>query len=345
MIRGLLTCAALACLLAVGWPVAGRAGGVPCAPTLRATVPLPSQVDGLLAIGNADSILALSRAARLAGSQHAKQTLWVLGQRDPRVPAVFSLPPSLTLPGLALADDGQPSVYLLLDQALWVLNPGRRRVEARWPLDVQALGWPAALAAGGAGQIYVAGQPRDNRSWAAVVEALVVRRGGPPRLRWRAHLGLTHAGIWLGLAGLGLLAVYVPDANDVSGAMALLDTRSGALRGSYAVPAPPMAVAMAQDRLYLDLAGTVQARNLRTGQREGAITGSSPLAVNSPRRLVALVEPRGIALANATTLRPVAHVRLGTVTALAFSRDGTTLLIGSPSRVAWLTLGTCRAAP
>jgi hypothetical protein len=246
----------------------------------------------------------------------------------------------MTPPGLTGGDD-HAVLYVVVDNAVLVLNAATGHVEARHRLDLQALGWPAAVAAGPGGRLYVAGQPA--RGWAAIVEALAIAPSKPARVVWRAQLGLFHAGIWLGPAGPGRLAVYLPGTYDAPGTMAVLDERSGILHPAYAVPAPPLAADPARDRLYLDDAGAIRALTLSHGIPVAATPGTGPLTLDLPRGLVAFTRADGIVLASARTLSPLAHIALRGATALAATPDGSMLLVGRRGSLAWIDLGRCAA--
>jgi hypothetical protein len=232
-------------------------------------------------------------------------------------------------------------LYVVVDNAVLMLNAATGHVEARHRLDLQALGWPAAVATGPGGRLYVAGQPAHG--WAAIVEALAIAPSRPARVLWRAQLGLFHAGIWLGPAGPGRLAVYLPGTYDAPGTMATLDERSGILHPAYAVPAPPLAADPARDRLYLDDAGAIRALTLSHGVPVAAAPGTGPLTLDLPRGLVAFTRGDGIVLASARTLSPLAHIALRSATALATTPDGSMLLVGRRGSLAWIDLGRCAA--
>src|SRR5207245_935111 len=124
---------------------------------------------------------------------------------------------------------------------LLVLNTSSGTFTHRWRLGMGAVGWPAAIAGVGR-RLYVAGQPQYSSVPTAVLEALTISdTADPPRVAWRQRLGLTHAGIWLGLAGPHAVAGFLPDSHDLTGSVAIWDTRAGALLGSYAVPGPAVA--------------------------------------------------------------------------------------------------------
>ena len=332
--------AALSCALILG-PAQGAGARVDrghCAPAVRAVTSVPARIDGLLAFST-------TQAIALAGPPSSRVRYWprdgLLRLTWRGAPAWrLTLPPYVTPPGLAARDD-HAMLYVVVDNAVLVLNAATGHVEARRKLDVQALGWPAAVAAGPGGRLYVAGQPA--RGWTAIVEALAIAPSRPARVVWRAQLGLFHAGIWLGPAGPGRLAVYLPGTYDVPGTMAALDEGSGILQPAYTVPAPPLAADPARDRLYLDDAGSIRALTLSHGIPVAAAPGTGPLTLDLPRGLVAFTRGHGIVLASARTLSPLAHIALPGATALATTPDGSMLLVGRRGSLAWIDLGRCGA--
>ncbi len=160
----------------------------------------------------------------------------------------------------------------------------------------------------------------------------------------RLPFGLTHAGLWLGLAGHGRVAAYLPNADDVHGTIALFDERAGALRASYAVPVSPAGADAARDRLYLDDAGTIRALRLRDGAPVASAPGTGPLALRSARGLLAFVRDAAVVLAAGGSLRPLARIPLRGVRALAFTPDGATLLVGRRNSLTRIDVGRCGAA-
>src|SRR5205085_1677320 len=293
---------------------------------VRAVTSLPARIDGLLALG-------VGEAVALAGPPSSHVPYWphdaLLRLTWRSRPAWrLTLPPYVTPPGLARGDD-HTLLYVVVDNAVLVLNVATGRPEARYRLDMQALGWPAAVAAGPGGRLYVAGQP--TRGWAAIVEALAMEPSRPARVVWRAQLGLFHAGIWLGPAGPGHLAVYLPGTYDAPGTMAVLDERSGMLHPGYAVPAPPLAADPTGNHLYVADAGAIRAltldpaaggsKSLLHGAAVAAVPGTEPLALDLPRGLVAFTRGDGVVLASARTLRPLARLALPGATALATTPD------------------------
>ncbi|HKC75757.1 MAG TPA: hypothetical protein VKF37_16405, partial [Chloroflexota bacterium] len=306
-----------------------------------------ARIDGLLPFGATEAVaLAGSTSSHVRYLPH--DGLLLLTRRG-RPAWRLTLPPYVTPPGLASGYD-HTVLYVVVDNAVLVLNAATGRPEARHRLDVQALGWPAAVAAGPGGRLYVAGQPA--RGWAAMVEALAVEPSKPARVVWRAQLGLFHAGIWLGPAGPGRLVVYLPGPYDTPGTIAVLDERSGILHPAYAVPAPPLAADPAGNRLYVAVAGAIRAltldpaaggsKSLLHGAAVAAVPGAEPLALDVPRGLVAFARGDGIVLASARTLRPLARLALHGATALATTPDGSMLLVGRRGSLAWIGLRGCR---
>jgi len=335
--------AGMACLLVTTTPrqsVVVRPEAI-CTPIVRASWRLPGRVDSLLAVPSAGATVALVGPAASDAPFLPHDDLLILAPNG-RVRARVVVPPYVMPPGLAASTTVRGTLYAVVDTALLAIDNGKERIVARWPLDVQALGWPAAIAVGSGGRVYVAGQPATGR--AAVLAALTVSTHGILRVVWRAPLGLTHAGLWLGLAGHGRVAAYLPNADDVHGTIALFDERSGALRASYAVPVSPADADAAHDRLYLDDAGTIRTLRLRDGAPVAAAPGTGPLALSSARGLLAFVRDDAVVLAAAGSLRPLARMSLRGARALAFTPDGATLLVGRRNSLTRIDIGRCGAA-
>jgi len=336
-------CAGVACLLAVTTTprqsVVVRPEVV-CTPIMRASWRLPGRVDSLLAMPSVGATVALV-ARSSSDVPFLPHDDVLLLARDGRVRARVVVPPYIMPPGLAASTTVRGALYAVVDTALLAIDSEKGRIAARWPLDVQALGWPAAIAVGSRGRVYVAGQPATGR--AAVLEALTVSAHSPPRVVWRALLRLTHAGLWLGLAGHGRVAAYLPDADDVHGTIALFDERTGALRASYAVPVSPAGADAAHDRLYLDDAGTIRTLRLHDGAPVAAAPGTGPLALSPSRGLLAFVRDDAVVLAAAGSLRPLARMPLRGARALAFTPDGATLLVGRRNSLTQIEVGRCGA--
>jgi len=312
-----------------------------CTPIARASWRLPGRVDSLLAVPSVGATAALV-APSASGVPFLPHDDMVILARDGRVRARVVVPPYIMPPGLAASTTMRGTLYAVVDTALLAIDSGKGHIVARWPLDVQALGWPAAVAVGSRGRVYVAGQPATGR--AAVLEALTVSAQSPPRVVWRALLGLTHAGLWLGLAGHGRVAAYLPNADDVHGTIALFDERAGALRASYAVPVSPAGADAAHDRLYLDDAGTIRALRLRDGAPVASAPGTGPFALSPSHGLLAFVRDDAVVLASAGSLRPLTRIPLRGASALAFTPDSATLLVGRRASLTPIDVGRCGAA-
>jgi len=335
--------AGVACALVAATPprqsVIVRSEAV-CTPIVRASWSVPGRLDSLLAVPAVGVTVALVGPVASDVPFLPHDDLLILAP-DGRVRARVVVPPYTIPPGLAASTTVRGTLYAVVDTALLAIDVGKGRIVTRWPLDVQALGWPAAIAVGSGGRVYVAGQPATGR--AAVLAALTVSTQSPPWVVWRAPLGLTHAGLWLGLAGHGRVAAYLPDADDVHGTIALFDERSGALRASYAVPVSPAGADAAHDRLYLDDAGTIRALRLRDGAPVASAPGTGPLALRSARGLLAFVRDDAVVLAAGGSLRPLARMSLRGVRALAFTPDGATLLVGRRDSLTRIDVGRCGA--
>jgi hypothetical protein len=214
----------------------------------------------------------------------------------------LALPTYETAPGLA-GEGLDRRAYLLVDSTLLTIDSATGRLLARDPLAAQAIGWPAAIAADAWGNIYFVGQPAGTM--AAQAYAVSSGGGARPRPRWRASLGLTHAGTWIGLAGDRQVAVYVPDQHDAAGTIFLLDRERGTLRRSYAVPMPPSASDVSGTKLFLVGTGRVESRDLRSGALGASTRGEAPLAASSAAGLVAFARGNNVVVANSSTLQPV----------------------------------------
>jgi len=311
-----------------------------CALSAR-VLPRPlGRVDGLLSAPLGSATIALVGALSSGVPFLPHDDLLVLASNG-RVRARITLPSYTAPPGLAVAADARGLVRVIVDESLSILDAGKGRIVTRWPLDMQALGWPAAVAAGTHGRLYVAGQPRVGR--AAILEAITVPTPARerPRVVWRTSLGLTHAGIWLSVAGRGLVAAYLPNADDVHGTIALFDEHAGALRASYAVPVSPAAADPVHDRVYLDDAGTIRMLTLREGAPVAAISGTGPLALDPAHDVLAFVRRGAIVLASARDLRPLARVPMSDALSLAFAPKGHTLLVGRRTGLSSIDVGRC----
>lgn len=319
-----------------------------CAPTIRATTRLRARIDSLLALDDTGKAVALMGSSWSRLRYLPRDGLTLLAANG--TPAwSATLPAYITPPGISVGKAGS-TIDVVVDHAVLLLDPATGRVRARHTLDMQAVGWPAAVATDAQGRLYAAGQP--DQGWEAVVESLSIspparpaRSSDPPakpaRVAWRTKLGLFHAGIWLAPARPGYLAVYQPGAYDAPGTVALLNERNGALGHGYPVPAPPLAADPMHNRLYLDGGGVIRALALDSGRPVAALSGTAPLAVIPQRGLVALTQGNGVTLATAITLRPVARLALPGVTALAATPNGALLLLGLRDGVARVALGGC----
>ncbi len=326
-----------------------------CAPTLRALTSPTGRTDSVLQTGQR-TIVALVGRATSAVRFLPHDDLLILPHRSAGLarsgPAVrIVLPAYTTPPGLTVVETGRGSaIALVIDGTLAVFDAATGRARARVSLGLQALGWPAAVAASAGGRVYLVGQPRDT--YAAVLEALALDGQGGPRILWRAQLGLTHAGLWTGHASRGRLAVYLPDAHDVGGTVELLDERRGEVarevhgevRGVYALPGPPVAADLASDRIVVQVGAALRAYTLGEGRPVGAIAGVGPVAVVPARGLVAFIRGDELVLATTRALLPVARVTLPGVTALAATADGAALLVGRRDSLARLGLDGCRGS-
>jgi hypothetical protein len=301
------------------------------------------RVDTLLAARASGTAFALmgSPAASVRFLPHDNVQLVDLADGRSRGPGVLVLPPYIAPPSLVAGADGK-TAFLLVDSTLSVLDIATGTPIARYTLDMQAVGWPAAIAAAPGHSLYIAGQPTG--AWTAQIEALTLTPPASPRMLWRAPLGLTHAGIWLGLTGSHYLATYLPDAHDVTGTIALLDPRTGSLVRSYNLPTAPIAADPLHDRLYLVDAGTIRAFALSDGEPIATTSGMGPLAVDPAHSLVAFARSGGIVqLADARTLHPLAQLGLPGITALAFTLDGKALLVGMQGGITRIDVGHCDA--
>jgi hypothetical protein len=311
-----------------------------CRPSVQPLLTLPGRVDTLLVPDAGRTILALVGRAGSHIRFLPHDTIDLIDADSPS-PTVRSIPIPLYIaaPGTAASRDGR-RLYALVDATLLTFDGTGTRLIAKQNLSLQAIGWPAAITTGPEGEIYLVGQP----SGAMETQAYAFRPDahGVLRLSWRSPLGLTHAGTWIGLAGDGELAVYVPDQSDTRGVMALLDAIRGAMRASYKIPIPPVAAAAAVDRLYLAGAGTVRGIVLRTGKPVAAVRGDTPLAAGSSSGLVAFVRGNRLVVAHGGDLRTAMTLPFPDAlppTALAWQRAA--LLVGNARGIARLELTGC----
>jgi len=339
-------CTALACVFAVTVLIGVTHRPVAAAPLCRAHVrsdlKLSARIDSVLALRSDGSALALAGPPGSSARFLPHDNLLLLGRPGGRGATTIRLPPYTTPPGIGLAP-GTKDAYVLLDTKLLLLDARAASVRFRWPLNVQALGWPAAMTDAPDGRVYIVGQP-GNGSPAAVVEALRTIRDRPVRVLWRRPLGLTHAGIWLARAGGNRLAVYVPDAHDLAGTVELLDAHSGLPLGTYPVPGPPIALDPRAERLYVDAGGELHTLSLVHGATSGtqsARPGFIPFAVDPSLGVVAFVGAHGLVLASSRSLRTLAVLPVSDVTALAFTPNGSILLVARRGELLKVDLGRC----
>jgi DNA-binding beta-propeller fold protein YncE len=333
--------AALVALILSIWLVArpGVQAAPACRPVAQRGAGLSGRVDSLLALpsgGVAALVGAGPMGARFLPHDGLRLVSSSGASRRVRLPAY------VVAPGLAAAANAG-GAYVLIDTRLLYVDAQRGRVTASWKLDVRALGWPAAIATG-MGSVFVAGQPLYG-SPAAEVEALHAVSGGALHVVWRRSLGLTHAGIWLGMIGDARVAVYLPDAHDLAGTISVLDARTGKPVASESVPSPPVAVDASANRIYLNIGGLLRAITVSGAASHGPTirTGSAimPIAVDPAGGLVAFLSSRGLTLASARTLQTRAVLSIHSVSALAFSPRGLTLYVAGSNRLTTLNIARC----
>lgn len=296
--------------------------------------------------GRVDTLVPLRSGASLALLDHTTSLARFLPHDDLALlregrgsASNWRVPPYITPPGISLIP-GTHDAYLLLDTTLLQIDTTNLHVVAHWSLNLRALGWPAAVLAAGSGRVYVVGQPRTLAP-AAEVEALD-SQGHSLHVVWQRSLGLTHAGLWLGSDGREL-AVYVPDAHDVSGTVQLLRAANGSPVGTqFSLPTSPSGLDALQDVIYVNYSPDVRAVSLRNGAPLALAAGAAPLAVDPARGILAFLRGRRLAIAAARTLRPLAQLSFPDVTALAFAPNGNTLIAAQPGKVTHLALGSCR---
>ena len=310
-----------------------------CTVTPQALQALPGRVDSLQPAGATGKVLAL---VGRAGSQvrflpDDALNILDLSHAAARV-QIIGLPAYLTAPGLAARPDGA-RLYVLEDSGLLTLDGGTGTVLARQALPLQAIGWPAAIAADSSA-VYLIGQP--GNAWAAQAYAMVPDAKGELRVRWRMSLGLTHAGSWVGLAGDRQLAIYLPDAHDEHGTVLLVDRAQGTERRSYGVPSPPVGADARTDRLFLADAGMIRSLSLRGGAAVAATPGATPLAVDAARGVVAYVRADRLVVAGTDRLQSLLVLPFpGHEPPTALAWQGSRLLVGSASGVRSLPIGAC----
>ncbi len=319
-------------------PVSAAPG---CRPVVQPLITLPGRVDSLLAASESGAVMALvgQPGSPVRYLPHDSLVVFHTGQSRSAA-TTTSLPQYFAAPGLAATMDGR--LYVLVDSTLLTLDALTGRVTARQDLAMQAIGWPAAITTDPHGTIYLVGQPAG--ALADQVDAFVPDGKRVLRLRWRAPLGTTHAGTWIGLADPHTLAAYAPTQQDVHGTVALLDLRAGAAVHSYSLPAPPVADDAALDRIYVGDAGTIRAFTLTTGKPIATVAGATPLAANVGTGLVAFVRDRSIVLADPNNLRVLRKLPFphgASPTALAW--QGLNLLVGTDNGITSVGLAGCPA--
>jgi len=330
----------LALASALMWqPHAGSATAPACAVTPQALQALPGRVDSLQPAGATGKVLALvgRPGSKVRFLPDDVLDILDLSHAPARVQTI-GLPAYLTAPGLA-ARPGGALLYVLEDSGLLTLDGRTGAVLARQGLPLQAIGWPAAIAAD-SGAVYLIGQP--GNAWTAQAYAMVPDANGVLRVRWRVSLGLTHAGSWVGLAGDRQLAIYLPDAHDEHGTVLLVDRAHGTQRRAYGVPSPPVGADARTDRLFLADAGMIRSLSLRGGAAVAAMPGVTPLAVDATRGVVAYLRADHLVVADTDRLRSLLVLPFPAhelPTALAW--QGSRLLVGTASGVRSLLIGAC----
>jgi hypothetical protein len=309
---------------------------------VQSDLKLAERIDIVVALRSDGSAITLAGPLRSSARFLPHDNLLLLGRPGTRGATTIRLPPYNTPPSISLAP-GTKDAYVLLDTRLLLVDAGAGRVRFRWSLDLQALGWPAAMTIALDGRVYIAGQPSIG-SPAAVVEALSATPGRPVQVLWRRSLGLTHAGIWLARDGGNRLAVYIPDAHDLAGTVELLDARAGLPLGTYPVPGPPIALDARAERLYVDAGGELHGLSLVHGATSGtqaARPGFIPFAVDPSLGVVAFVGAHGLVLASLRSLRALDVLPVSAVTALDFTPDGSMLLAARRGEQLKVDLGQC----
>jgi hypothetical protein len=306
----------------------------------RTSLALPGQVDSLAASDTSANAVALIGKPGAFVRFLPHDSLVELHTENPsRLVRTTPLPTYLTAPGLAVPPTGSKQ-YVLVDSTLITMDGAGGRPIARQNIAMQAIGWPAAITADASGDIYLIGQP--NGTMEAQAYAFKADRSGALHQRWRAPLGLTHAGTWIGLTAHGLLAVYMPDSHDVEGTMLLLEVGHGGLHGSYAVSMPPVAADAGHDRLYLAGAGAIHALALHSGAPVATVAGDTPPAIAGKLGLAAFVRARRLIVARDSDLHPILTIPLpGGLSVTALAWQGSSLLVGNARGVTRVSLDNC----
>jgi hypothetical protein len=336
----LVRLAVLACTLLWSGFAARSSDAAPlCRVGPQVSLALPGPVDSL-ASGPADNTLALIGKPGSSIRFLPHDSLVELHTEAPsRIVSTMSLPTYLTAPGLAIPPTGS-NQYVLVDSTVLTIDGADGRAIARRNIAMQAIGWPAAITADASGDIYLVGQPSGVME--AQAYAFKVDSSGTLRRIWRAPLGLTHAGTWIGLTSTKLLAVYMPNAYDVKGTVLLLDRANGKPRGNYAVSMPPVAADGSRDRLYLAGTGAVHVLELHSGVQVATVIGDMPLAPNSRLGLAAFVRAGRLVVASMADLNPVLTIPIpGRIPVLALAWQGTNLLVGNARGVTHISLDGC----
>jgi hypothetical protein len=305
----------------------------------QTSLALPGPVDSL-ASGSSGNTLALvgKPGASIRFLPH-DSLVELHTEAPPRIVSATPLPTYLTAPGLAVPPTGSRQ-YVLVDSTVITLDGAAGRPIARQNIAMQAIGWPAAITADASGDVYLIGQP--SGAMEAQAYGFKTDSSGALRQLWRAPLGLTHAGTWIGLTSTKLLAVYMPNAYDVKGTVVLLDVAHGTLRGSYAVSMPPVAADLDHDLLYLAGTGAIHALVLHSGAPVVTVAGDTPLALDGRLGLAAFVRAGRLDVADNTDLHPILTIPIPNrlpVTALAW--QGTSLLVGNAGGVTLIGLDHC----
>jgi hypothetical protein len=300
--------------------------------------------------GPVDGVLSLRRSTVLlvGGMRGGQQFLTddhlvVVDTRRLRARARIVLPRYMVPPSLAELHGGR-SVAVVVDDRVLLLRAADGQVTQRWHLDMQAVGWPAAMASVG-NRLYLAGQPSSSSMPTARLEALEIGdKGNRLRTVWKTSLGLTHAGIWLGAVGPNMIAAYLPDAHDLAGYITAWDVRNGALLGSYTAPGPTLAADPRLDRLYGSVGGRVYARSLSRGAPVIERTGTGPMAADPERGLLLFARGTRIMVLSARTMSPIGAVRLAGARAIGLGAGGSALYVGLSSQLVRVNLASCHAS-